>query len=269
MGREARMPGVIRRDTPLQTRVLSLGSIEQRAAEIMRAAELRSADLAKESRLAAEAAFEAERKRGYQQGLEEGRAGGAEEMRIAAAAAASQLRQEAKQDLDLLIGTLRTAIGQIESERRRLLAEAESGLLDVALSIGRRVCGIAVRDNPAPALALARELLHGLRNRVDVELRVNPAEHDSLEAAANELLAAAGRSQHVAIIADPEVTRGGARLVSREGSIDATIETQLERIAQTLMCGPGDMSSRSPVSPQDEQRETPAESAKSPESPDA
>jgi flagellar assembly protein FliH len=229
------MPGVIRRDTPLQTRVLSLASIEERAAEIMRAAESRAQALAQEGRRASEIAFESERQRGYQQGLEEGRVSGHAEMRNAAVAAAAQLRAEAKQDLDYLINTLTTAIGQIESERRRLLAEAESGLLEVALAVGGRVCSLAIGQSLTPALPLVRELLASLRQRVDVELRINPTERDSLEAAASELLAAAGRSNHVAIIADPDVSRGGARLVSREGTIDATIETQLDRIAAALL----------------------------------
>lgn len=229
------MPGVIRRDIPLQTRVLSLDSIEQRAAQIVCAAEQRAQRLAEEQRRAIEAAFESERKRGYAQGLQEGRATGQEEMRAAAVAAAAQLRQEAKRDLDHLIGALTTAIGEIESERRHLLAEAEAGLLEVALAIGRRVCGLTVTQFPAPALPPVRELLAGLRNDVDVELHINPAERDSLEAAASELLAAAGRSQHVAIVADPDVPRGGARLISHEGTIDATIDAQLDRIAAALL----------------------------------
>jgi flagellar assembly protein FliH len=229
------MPGVIRRDVPLQTRVLSLDSIERRAAEIVHAAERRATELAQERKRIAEVESEAERQRGYQKGLEEGRAAGQEEMRAVAAAAAAELRREAQQNLDHLIGALTAAIEQIETERRRLLAEAESGLLDVALAIGRRVCGIAVLQSSAPALAVARELLERLRHSVDVELHVNPEEHDSLQAAAGELLAAAGRSTHVAIIADPQISRGGARFVTAEGTIDGAIETQLQRIAEALL----------------------------------
>lgn len=232
------MPGVIRRDVPLQTRVLSLESIERRAAEIVQSAERRAAELAQERKRVAETESQAERQRGFEQGLEEGRAAGQEEMRAAAAAAATELRREAQQNLDHLIGALSAAIEQIEVERRRLLAEAESGLLDVALSIGRRVCGIAVRNSPAPALSVARELLERVRHSVDVELHVNPEEHDSLQAAASEMLAAAARSTHVAIVADPQVSRGGARFVSSEGTMDGTIETQLQRIAEALLGTP-------------------------------
>ena len=240
------MPGVIRRDIPLQTRVLSLDSIEQRAAEITRAAERRAQEMAQESRRAATAAFESEQQRGFQQGLEEGRAAGQEEMRAAAVAAATRLREEAKRDLDHLIASLEAAIGQIESERRTLLAEAESGLLEVAVAIGRRVCALATRESSAPALPLVRELLSGLRNRVDVELHINPAERDLLEAAASELLAVVGRTNHVTMLADPDVPRGGAVLVSREGTIDATIETQLDRIAAALL-GTAESSAATPA----------------------
>lgn len=255
------MPGVIRRDVPLQTRVLSFDSIERKAAEIVGVAQRRAVEMDQESRRAAQEAFESERRRGYAQGLEEGRLTGTEEMRAAAIAASNELRQEAKQDLDRLIGALSGALDKIDAERRRLLAEAETGLLEIAIAIGRRVCALSIYESPVPARALVKELLSGVGGRVSVELHVNPTEFDSLEATASGLLAAASRSSHVSIIPDPDVARGGARLVSGEGTIDATIQTQLERIAEALLAAPGSEARASTEQPAPDAQGGPAEPA--------
>jgi flagellar assembly protein FliH len=175
-------------------------------------------------------------KEAYARALEQGRRQGFEQARADAADAALQ---EARQELTQLARTLAEGLRSFEEGKRRLLATAECGLLELALAIARRVCKHDVGASSVAARANARALLEMVKHEGDLELHVSPAECDALHQAVPEFVASAGQRTHVAVVADPAVERGGCVLHTREGTIDATLETQLERVATALVENPG------------------------------
>jgi flagellar assembly protein FliH len=146
--------------------------------------------------------------------------------------------EEARQDYSQLCGALRAGLEAFESNKRRLLATAESGLLELALAIGRRVCRHDVATSSEAARANAAALLEMVKHESDLALHLNPADHQTLQVAAPEVIAAADRLAHVNLVADPAVDRGGCVLKSRTGTIDATLETQLDGVAAALVKAP-------------------------------
>jgi flagellar assembly protein FliH len=183
---------------------------------------------------------QAEKQRGYLRGLEEGRAAGLEQVRREAAQAALH---EARESLASLAKSLSAAVRDFEQAKRRLIASAEAGLIELALAVARRVCKAQAAGEHEVARANARHLLELARHEHDLQLRLHPSDADALRDALPELLAATESAAHVELIADESVGRGGCVLASREGTIDAAIDTQLDRIAEALIpdrrCGPG------------------------------
>ena len=165
-------------------------------------------------------------------GLEEGRRAGHEQ---ALREARQSALQEAREDLGRLSRALSEGLTAFEENKRRLLATAECGLIELALAVARRVCKHDVGGSSAAALANARALLEMVKHEADVELHLNPAECDALRSAAAELGAASGRLTHVEIVPDAAVARGGCVLHARDGTIDALLETQLDRVADALV----------------------------------
>lgn len=229
------MAGVIRRDIPIQTTVLSLDNLERRAAEILERAEQAADRRAGEAQQQALESIRAERERGFQQGLDEGRKVGLEETRATAKTAIEQARKEATSDISHLVQALETALLNINERRHRLYAEAERGLIQLSLSIARRVCGEFARTSSQPAIEATQRLLDLVRHAHDVELRVHPSELELLNAVASDFVAKSDALKHVRVLAGESISRGGALLTAADGRIDATIETQLDRIAAALL----------------------------------
>lgn len=240
------MPGVIRRNVAVQTSVLSLDNIEQQAADILDRAEKTANERCRELLKQAETTIESERQRGFQQGLENGRKAGLDETRAAANAAIEQARKEAKANIVGLTQALQAALGEINDRRHRLYAEAERGLIQLSLAIAGRVCGGIAQQSPQPAIDATRRLLDLVRHSHDVELQVNPSELELLKAVASEFVSQSDALEHVRVTANSEVSRGGAILIGADGNIDATVETQLDRIASALL---DQSENRKPASP--------------------
>jgi flagellar biosynthesis/type III secretory pathway protein FliH len=68
-----------------------------------------------------------------------------------------------------------------------------------------------------------------------VTVRLNPADHQSVSAA----LADAPTSEQVTLTADARVPRGGCKVESEYGDIDAGVDAQIQEIARALLGGDG------------------------------
>ncbi|RWU09603.1 flagellar assembly protein FliH [Pseudidiomarina gelatinasegens] len=159
-------------------------------------------------------------KEGYQAGLEQGLKEGREQGLTEYTAQT----KSALAPLGLLIKETDTALQNIETHM------AES-MLQLALTVGRQLAGEALAANPEQVLELIRAILHEdpMLNDKPV-LLLHP---DDLKLAQQHLeqeLAAIGWK----LRADDRLERGGCRLVSADGELDATIETRWQRIIHQL-----------------------------------
>lgn len=226
------MAGLIREQEFARPAAFSFADVEAQAGEIERAAQRRASEIlasahaqaerqARETRAAAQAAGE---KAGHAEGVERAR-------REAAEAALAEAREE----LERLRTALAAAVAGFEAGKRRLLAEAESGLIGLALAVARRVCKLTVAAGSDAALANARHVIELARNEADLVLQFHPREVEMMRAKLPELLRDIESAQHVEVAADDSVERGGCVLHGRGGRIDARIETQLDRLADVLL----------------------------------
>jgi flagellar assembly protein FliH len=223
--------GVLRREKFCSSPAFSFQDLEGEARSVVEQAHQEA------RRILAEAEQEGRRRaaqlqrEAIPQGREQGRREAFEQAREEAARVAIE---EARRDYAQLCQALTTGLEAFESNKRRLLAMAESGLLELALAIGRRVCKHDVGASSEAARANAAALLEMVKHESDLELRLNPADHQTLSTVADELIATTDRRAHVRLVADPGVERGDCILESRSGTIDARVETQLDRVAAAL-----------------------------------
>jgi flagellar assembly protein FliH len=225
------MAGVIRREKPTRSGAFSFADLEQQGRAIIERAEAQAREILAAARREAAGVSEHERRRAHDEGLAAGRAAGLEQIRSEAHAAAVR---EARQGVAQLAGSLRHVLAEFDQHKRSLIAAAESGLIELALQIARRVCKLEVGQSSAAALANARTLLDMAQHAEDVELCFNPGDFELLKETGPQLVRAGRQYSHVGLAADPSVERGGCRLRTRAGQIDAGIEVQLQRIAEAL-----------------------------------
>jgi flagellar biosynthesis/type III secretory pathway protein FliH len=85
-----------------------------------------------------------------------------------------------------------------------------------------------VREQLQSALAL-------VRHASDVQIVINPRDQPLVEELLEELVASFSNCNDASIRVDPTLAQGGCRLELEGGSIDATLETQLQRMASLLL----------------------------------
>lgn len=231
------MAGVIRGEKFTSSPAFSFERLEEKARNLLDDAR-RQAD-----RIIAEAEAEGRRRASELEaaarpaGFEQGRREAYEQARVEAQRTA---RDEARDTYAKLSQALTKALMEFEENKRRMLATAESGVINLALAVTRRVCKCEVgRASPAARMNAAA-LLEMVKHEADAVLRLHPADLETVKSALPEMTAGVQRCEHVELIADESVARGGCVLQSRSGTIDATIETQLDRVAEALMNGTGD-----------------------------
>ncbi|WP_110689267.1 flagellar assembly protein FliH [Salinicola endophyticus] len=181
---------------------------------------------AKAAALRAEA--ELARNQGYESGYAEGHAAGyrdgyAEGQAAANAAAALEFHKRVSLHLTPLAGlaeSFRQALAQLDDETANQLVE-------LALITGRQLAGESLAANPEHILSVVRELLeadHSLNGKS--RLWLHPDDLTLVSAAIGDTLSASGWE----CCADHSLERGGCRVTSASGGLDASLGTQWKAI---------------------------------------
>jgi flagellar assembly protein FliH len=247
------MAGIIRKETVTRTAAFSFADLEQQGRAIIERAQAEAREILAAAQRHALGLAERERCRaleeGRAEGLAEGRAAGLEQIRAEAHAAAMR---EAQADVQRLTQSLQAALAEFDQHKRSLITAAESGLIELALRVARRVCKLEAGRSIGVALANGRALLDMAQHAEDPELCFNPADLEMLKESGAQLAAAVQQFSHVKLVADEKVERGGCLLRTRAGEIDAGLETQVQRIAEALCVTVADVEPAPPSAPSPE-----------------
>jgi len=165
-----------------------------------------------------------------EEGLAEGRAEGEAAGRTQAVAEHSAMLSE-------LAAQWTASLGQWDISRVELMRDARRGLLRLALGIASRVVHRAVQADPELAVTQLEGALGLLGKATSVQVVCSNADLALLTEHMPALLERLGATPDVTFSADPAMAQGGVIVRVAEGAIDATIETQLDRIAETLLPG--------------------------------
>lgn len=122
------------------------------------------------------------------------------------------------------------ALLQVENMAREL----EPAYVSLIRDCVEKVIGQELTQNPKVVVGVVREALADARQQREIIVRVSPVDAEHLEKNKGRLLEILARAQTVEIRPDAAVTRGGCIVVTELGSIDATMERQLDAIATAV-----------------------------------
>jgi flagellar assembly protein FliH len=194
---------------------------EQQAASILEAAQQQCQQMIRESTAKGLAEGQA---KGYAQGLKDGREQGK-----------AQTIQEWTDKLEQMHQAWSDVAGQWDALRRQMESEARQTVLQLAVMIAERVVHRVVEvDDGVIVDQVAAALGHVLRP-LDPTVRIHPDDRPALQEALPQLLAEFNQFQHVHLVDDDAVARGGCVVTYGQGAIDAQLDTQMQRILDLLI----------------------------------
>ncbi len=212
--------------------VLDMGDVEAHAHRVLTDAHDRATVVVDDAeRLAKHLTANADQKGhndGYQRGLQEGRTEG---MRLGREEALRQARTE----FEMLSQRWLAAIEQWDCSRERMHAAAREDVLRFAFALGERVVHRLLRVDPTIVRDQMTAALKLLGRPSALQISVHPDDRATIEDMMPEVKAAVGRAAHVRLHDDPAIERGGCTLATTSGYVDASIATQLDRLAEALL----------------------------------
>jgi flagellar biosynthesis/type III secretory pathway protein FliH len=131
---------------------------------------------------------------------------------------------------------IRQIVAQLNDAQAEWQRQWEQSAVRVATAIAERVIRRELDRRPEITLELVSEALRLTAGATDVSVRLNPADHERLGPQVNRLAEAIGQLAPTDVVADPEITPGGCRVVTKFGEVDLQIESQLRQIEQELLC---------------------------------
>jgi flagellar assembly protein FliH len=232
-------------EAPVGLPAFSMKDIEAAARGILRRAREEAAEILSAAKIQADALRQSAHAnglaQGHAQGLEQGRAEGAKSGHDQALAQHGPAMAQ-------LIKTLTTAAGQIEDQRDDLEAAGLREVIDLACAIARRITKRQALIDPAVMLANLTEAMSLAIHAADVRIALHPSQMQVLRGELPNLRLSWPQLKHVELSEDAAIAPGGVRIFTTGGQVDATLDTQLDRIIAQL-------------SPPDSATESPADSA--------
>lgn len=187
----------------------------------------------------AHAEAEQVRQTAYSEAHAAGRAEGMQEAEAEIQRRAEELaEQKAAAKLNSLAPALEQAATALGEERDRWLAQWEATAVRVSLAIAEKLLRRQLDLHPEFAREMIAEALQLAAGSPRVELRLHPQDTELLGSRAAEVVRHLAACGHADVVPDASVSRGGCVINTQHGTIDARVETMLERVAAELMDTP-------------------------------
>src|SRR5262245_60046705 len=132
---------------------------------------------------------------------------------------------------DAMLRRLTQTLEEITGLREQMIRQTEEQMVHLALGVARRIVHREVTLDKDLLIAMARVALDRLGESAKVTVRLNPEDFQATISAQ----AAAWHGTHVTVVADARVARGGCRIDSDFGALDAGVDAQIQELAHALL----------------------------------
>ena len=142
---------------------------------------------------------------------------------------------EGNDEIKRLSKRLQKVLDTAIARRSEILAETESQIVDLILLIVRKVVKVMSESHRKVVLNNVTQALKKLRNRGEVNIRVNLADLEICTKHKRDFIELMENIESVSILEDSAVEPGGAIIETDFGYIDARIQSQLREIEDKIV----------------------------------
>jgi flagellar assembly protein FliH len=142
-------------------------------------------------------------------------------------------RQAIRDELSEDVAAMHELVESVRRERHAVIESAEPEIVRLAMTIGERIVHEQISIDPNVVIESVRHALTRLIGREVVTLRVHPADLETIRQH-RDAIAASNDVEHLRVVEDQRVDRGGVVIETEAGTIDAKISTQLREARRAL-----------------------------------
>ena len=132
---------------------------------------------------------------------------------------------------EVMLRRLTETITELTTLREQMIHQTERQMVQLALAVARRIVHREISLDQDLLVAMARVALDRLGESAQVTVRLNPEDFDATAAARSTQWT----GTHVSVVADARVARGGCRVESDFGLMEAGADAQIQEIARALL----------------------------------
>lgn len=136
---------------------------------------------------------------------------------------------------DAMLRRLSDTLRELDELRRAMIRQTEHQIVQLAVEMARRILRREVQVDNDLLCAMARVALDRLGDAAPATIRLNPEDYHSIVARQG----GAWAGNHVSVVADPAVGRGGCMVESSFGFVDASVEAQFRVLEDALLVDDG------------------------------
>jgi flagellar biosynthesis/type III secretory pathway protein FliH len=166
-------------------------------------------------------------KKAYQRGFDEGKQAGY-------AAGEKAGIDIGTQAIEPVADSLHRMIQQFETIRSETYQDIEKEVVELALTIARKIVCHEVKTNRDVIVCVAREALSRVEDSGKVKIKMSPADLELIQNTKTQLAKHQENIQHVTFEASDSIEPGGCIIETDLGEIDARIEKQFQAVMESF-----------------------------------
>ena len=163
----------------------------------------------------------------YQRGYDEGKQAGYAEGEKAGIDIGTQA-------IEPVADNLHQVIQQFETIRSESYQNIEKEVVELALTIARKIVCHEVKTNREVVVCVAREALSRVEDPGKVKIKMSPSDLELIQNTKTQLARLQDNIQHVTFEASDNIEQGGCVIETDLGEIDARIDKQFQAVAESF-----------------------------------
>jgi flagellar assembly protein FliH len=136
-----------------------------------------------------------------------------------------------KMELSLAVESVTKLIKELKTLKKELLEGSEKQIIDLAFLIARKVIHQEVNTDRKVILSVLRDAMKNVQEREVVRIKLNSSDYRHIVEGKPDFLDV---FSDIVIEKDDDIGQGGAMIEAYSGAVDARLDTQLNKIVESL-----------------------------------
>lgn len=134
-----------------------------------------------------------------------------------------------------IVDRLEAILSSVEAGWSKIIEAYESEIIQLVARVSEKVVFGQVRIDASHVKEAILNAFEVIPHPLEVTLYVNPEDYEYIETVKQDFFAKFKQLKHMSVISDPATDRGGCKIITGSGEVDATLESRLAAIQKSIM----------------------------------